>query len=170
MTTLPPIQPRPILCKTTTNNVQSTPPSSVFLIHSSAQSSPVTNTNFYPPNTDLTNNNTNSSQPSLPIPSAPLSSYEEFLKRLREFHRCRQSVSFNKIHEFNRFFSRTTFRCLPTIAGQVVDLQALYTTVVSHGGWDKVNDRQLWSTVANNFGIDSSCLNGTQALKNIYIR
>jgi hypothetical protein len=67
-------------------------------------------------------------------------------------------------------FSRTTFRCLPTIAGQVVDLQSLYNTVVAHGGWDKVNDRQLWSTVAINFGIDSTCLNGTQALKNIYIR
>ncbi len=66
--------------------------------------------------------------------------------------------------------SRTTFRSLPTIAGQVVDLQALYTTVVAHGGWDKVNDRQLWSTVALNFGIDSTCLNGTQALKNIYMR
>ncbi|CAF3391643.1 unnamed protein product [Rotaria sp. Silwood1] len=155
MTTLPPIQPRPILCKTTTNNIQSSSSSSsssVFLIHSSTQPSNVTNTNFYSTNTDLTNNNNNSSQ--APPPSAPLSSYEEFLKRLREFHRCRQ----------------TTFRCLPTIAGQVVDLQALYTTVVGHGGWDKVNDRQLWSTIANNFGIDSSCLNGTQALKNIYIR
>ncbi|CAF4125732.1 unnamed protein product [Rotaria sp. Silwood2] len=154
MTTLPPIQPRPILCKTTTNNIQSSSSSSssVFLIHSSTQPSTVTNTNFYSTNTDLTNNN-NSSQ-ALPPPSAPLSSYEEFLKRLREFHRCRQ----------------TTFRCLPTIAGQVVDLQALYTTVVGLGGWDKVNDRQLWSTIANNFGIDSSCLNGTQALKNIYIR
>ncbi|CAF3709859.1 unnamed protein product [Rotaria sordida] len=153
MTTLPPIQPRPILCKTTTNNVQSSSSSSssVFLIHSSTQPSNVTNTNFYSTNTDFINNN-NSLQ--APPPSAPLSSYEEFLKRLREFHRCRQ----------------TTFRCLPTIAGQVVDLQALYTTVVGHGGWDKVNDRQLWSTVANNFGIDSSCLNGTQALKNIYIR
>ena len=65
---------------------------------------------------------------------------------------------------------RTTFRCLPTIAGQAVDLQALYTTVVGHGGWDKVNDRQLWLTVANKFGIDASCLNGTQALRNIYVR
>lgn len=65
---------------------------------------------------------------------------------------------------------RTTFRCLPTIAGQTVDLQALYNTVVAHGGWDKVNDRQLWSNVAIQFGIDASCLNGTQALKNIYIR
>jgi AT-rich interactive domain-containing protein 2 len=59
---------------------------------------------------------------------------------------------------------------LPTIAGQVVDLHLLYNTVISHGGWDKVNDRQLWPTIATNFSIDSSCLNGTQALKNIYIR
>jgi AT-rich interactive domain-containing protein 2 len=153
MTTLPPIQPRPILCKTPTNNIQQ---SSVFLIHSSTQPSTVINTNFYPTNSDLTNNNSSqiSLPPPAPPPSTPLSSYEEFLKRLREFHRCRQ----------------TTFRCLPTIAGQVVDLQALYTTVIGHGGWDKVNDRQLWPTIANNFGIDSTCVNGTQALKNIYIR
>ncbi|CAF1185080.1 unnamed protein product [Adineta steineri] len=160
MTTLPPIQPRPILCKTpTTNNSQSSSSSSVFLIHSSStQPSNVINTNFYSTNNDQTNNNNNNTSQILPppssMPSTPLSSYEEFVKRLREFHRCRQ----------------TTFRYLPTIAGQVVDLQALYTTVVGHGGWDKVNDRQLWSIVANNFGIDSTCLNGTQALKNIYIR
>jgi hypothetical protein len=91
MTTLPPIQPRPILSKTPTNNIQS---SSVFLIHSSAQPSTVINTNFYSTNSDLTNNNNNnSSQAPPPLPSAPLSSYEEFLKRLREFHRCRQYVS-----------------------------------------------------------------------------
>ncbi len=79
------------------------------------------------------------------------------------------NVTNNYLDEFFHF-SRTTFRCVPTIAGQVVDLQALYTTVVGHGGSDKVNDRQLWSVIANNFGIDSTCLNGTQALKNIYIR
>ncbi|CAF3954689.1 unnamed protein product [Rotaria sp. Silwood2] len=144
MTTYPPIQPRPILCKSTTNN---TPSSSLFLL----QSSTVTNTNFYQTNPDL---NTNNSYQMSSFPSTSLSPYEEFLKRLREFHRGRQ----------------TTFRSLPTIAGQVVDLYLLYNTVVSHGGWDKVNDRQLWSTIANNFAIDSSCLNGTQALKNIYIR
>jgi hypothetical protein len=168
MTTLPPIQPRPILCKTPTNNTQ---PSSVFLIHSSTQPSTVINTNFYPTNSDLTNNNNNNNNSSqAPPPSIPLSSYEEFLKRLREFHRCRQYVSFIEQTDNHLIFSRTTFRCLPTIAGQIVDLQALYTTVVGHGGWDKVNDRQLWSIIANNFGIDSTCLNGTQALKNIYIR
>jgi hypothetical protein len=91
MTTLPPIQPRPILCKTPTNNIQ---PSPVFLIHSSAQPSTV----IYSTNSDLTNNNNNINNSSQvpPPPSTPLSSYEEFLKRLREFHRCRQYVLFNK--------------------------------------------------------------------------
>ncbi|CAF0944579.1 unnamed protein product [Adineta ricciae] len=162
MTTLPPIQPRPILCKnSTTNHTQSSTSSSssVFLIHASNQPSHAVNTNFYSTNTDsanLHNNNNNSPQTPLSVstPSAPLSSYEEFLKRLKEFHRCRQ----------------TTLRSLPTVAGQVVDLQALYNTVLAYGGWEKVNDRQLWSSVANHFGIDSTCLNGTQALKNIYIR
>jgi hypothetical protein len=92
MTTLPPIQPRPILCKTPSNNSQ---PSSVFLLHSSVQPSTVINTNFYSTNSDLTNNNNNNNNNSSQVllPSVPLSSYEEFLKRLREFHRCRQYVS-----------------------------------------------------------------------------
>jgi hypothetical protein len=74
MTTFPPIQPRPILCKTTTNNIQSSS-SPIYLL----QSSTITNTN-----TDLNPNNS-----SLQIPSI-LSPSEEFLKRLREFHRGRQ--------------------------------------------------------------------------------
>jgi hypothetical protein len=84
MTTLPQIQPRPILCKTTTNNLQSSSSSSssVFLIHLSAQPSTITNTNFYPTNTDLMNNNNSLQTPAPPPPSTPLSSYEEFLKRL----------------------------------------------------------------------------------------
>ncbi len=73
MTTFPPIQPRPILCKTTTNNIQSS--SSIYLL----QSSTITNTNI-----DLNTNNSSLQIPSLLSPS------EEFLKRLREFHRGRQ--------------------------------------------------------------------------------
>lgn len=81
MTTYAPIQPRPILCKpSTTNNIQS---SSIFLTPSST----MTNTNFYSSNTDFIANN--SSQISS-IPVATLSPYEEFLKKLREFHRGRQ--------------------------------------------------------------------------------
>jgi len=75
-----------------------------------------------------------------------------------------------KSHTSYLSISRTPFRTLPTIAGKVVDLHLLYNTVTNHGGWDKVNDRHLWPTIANSFAIDSSCLNGTQALKNIYIR
>lgn len=151
MTTLPLIQPRPIICKTPTTTTNSQ--SSVFLLHSTVNNNNNNNTNSdLTTNVNNVNNNTNTTNLSQTPPI--LSSYEEFLKRLREFHRIRQ----------------TTFRCLPSIAGQVVDLQALYTTVVGHGGWDKVNDRQLWSSIALNFGIDSTCLNGTQALKNIYIR
>lgn len=84
MTTLPPIQPRPLICKTPTNNSQS----AVLLLHSANQPSTVNNNNnFYSPNSDLL---TNTNSPALPSSAAPLSSYEEFLKRLREFHRCRQ--------------------------------------------------------------------------------
>jgi hypothetical protein len=77
MTTFPPIQPRPILCKTTTNNIQSSSP--IYLL----QSSTVPNTNI-----DINTNNSSSQIPSLL--STPLSPYEEFLKRLRDFHRGRQ--------------------------------------------------------------------------------
>ncbi len=77
MTTFPPIQPRPILSKTiTTNNIQSSS-SPIYLV----QSSTVTNT-------DLNSNNSSSQIPSLT--STPLTPSEEFLKRLRDFHRGRQ--------------------------------------------------------------------------------
>ncbi|CAF0764009.1 unnamed protein product [Adineta steineri] len=151
MTTFPPIQPRPIVSKPsaplTTNNIQYSP-SPLYLV----QSPTVTNNNAYQTHTNLNPNN-------LPIQnstvySTPLSPSDEFLKRLRDFQRGRH----------------TPFRCLPTIGGQVVDLYVLYNLVVSHGGWDKVNDRQLWPTIATNFSMDETCLNGTQALKNIYIR
>lgn len=99
MTTLPPIQPRPILCKPSSNNVQTS--SSFFLLHSANQPSNLTNTNFYSVSNDLTNTNS-SSQSSLP--STPLSSYEEFIKRLREFHRCRQYVLFRRIRVIDKYY------------------------------------------------------------------
>ena len=70
MTTFPPIQPRPILCKAISNNIQSSP-SPIYLVQPSLA-----------PNPDL---NTNSS-----LPSISLTPSEEFLKRLRDFHRSRQ--------------------------------------------------------------------------------
>ncbi|CAF1004616.1 unnamed protein product [Adineta ricciae] len=145
MTTYAPIQPRPIISKPVTiNHIQYSASS-----HYPVQTGIVPNNNGYPPHSDV--------NPSIQTPSvyaAPLSPSEEFLKRLRDFHRGRQ----------------TAFRTLPTIAGQVVDLYVLFNTVMSHGGWEKVHERQLWSTVASHFSIDDTCLNGTQALKNIYIR
>lgn len=72
MTTFSPIQPRPIVCKPTTNNFPSSP---IYLIQPST-------------NTDINLSNSSSQIPSLS--SAPLSPYEEFLKRLRDFHRGRQ--------------------------------------------------------------------------------
>jgi hypothetical protein len=69
MTTFSPIQPRPILSKTPTNNLQSSP---IFFVQPSTVI-----------NTDLNLNNSSQT-------STSLTPYEEFLKRLREFHRCRQ--------------------------------------------------------------------------------
>ncbi|UJR35052.1 hypothetical protein I4U23_027828 [Adineta vaga] len=145
MTTYPPIQPRPILSKPSAINhaqYSSSP-------HYPVQTLTVTNTNIYQPTSDI-----NSSNQTPSIYSTPLSPSDEFLKRLRDFHRSRQ----------------TTFRTLPTIAGQIVDLHLLYNTVINHGGWEKIHERHLWPMIANHFSIDDTCLNGIQALKNIYIR
>ncbi len=73
MTTFPPIQPRPILSKTTTNNIQSSS-SPIYLVQSST----------------LTNSDINTNNLSSQISSIPLTPSEEFLKRLRDFHRGRQ--------------------------------------------------------------------------------
>ncbi len=84
MTTFPPIQPRPILSKTpTTNNAQYSS-SPMFFVQSPA----VSNTNLYQTNADLNPNN--SSIQTSSVFSTSLSPYEEFLKRLRDFHRGRQ--------------------------------------------------------------------------------
>ena len=81
MTTFPPIQPRPILCKAITNNVQSSSSSStpIYLVQPSSV-----------PNPDLPTNNGNSSSQMSSLPTIPLTPSEEFLKRLRDFHRSRQ--------------------------------------------------------------------------------
>jgi hypothetical protein len=88
MTTFPPIQPRPILSKTPTiNNTQYSSSPSFFM-----QSPSVANTNLYQTNADLNPNNSSIQTPSVfPIQSSPS---EEFLKRLRDFQRGRQYVSF----------------------------------------------------------------------------
>lgn len=74
MTTFPPIQPRPILCKTTTNT-NNFPSSPIYFVQSSTN-----------PDTNIPNSS--SQIPSLP--STPLTPHDEFLKRLRDFHRGRQ--------------------------------------------------------------------------------
>ena len=76
MTTFPPIQPRPILCKTTTNNLYSTS-SPMYLVQPSTV-----------PNSDLKTIDSSSQFPS--TMSTSLTPSEEFLKRLRDFHRGRQ--------------------------------------------------------------------------------
>ena len=81
MTTYPPIQPRPIISKPVTiNHIQYSASS-----HYPVQTGIVSNNNGYPPHSDV--------NPSVQTPSvyaAPLSPSEEFLKRLRDFHRGRQ--------------------------------------------------------------------------------
>lgn len=82
MTTYAPIQPRPILCKpsATTNNIQ---PSSMYLV----QSQTPMDTNFHQSNNDFTLNNPVQTSSCPQTSSTPS---DEFLRRLRDFHRGRQ--------------------------------------------------------------------------------
>ncbi|KAH9503660.1 AT-rich interactive domain-containing protein 2 [Bulinus truncatus] len=64
----------------------------------------------------------------------------------------------------------TPFDRIPEIGSQEVDLYHLYQRVTSYGGWQKVNLDQQWEDFQEEFGLPKGCVNGAQALKNIYFR
>lgn len=78
----------------------------------------------------------------------------DFLKELKQFH-------------INR---GTPITRIPRIGGKEVDLYLLYRRVIGFGGWRKVNDEDLWEQIQSDFHIPKCCSNGTQAIKQIYIR
>nr|CAH7715865.1 unnamed protein product [Callosobruchus chinensis] len=77
-----------------------------------------------------------------------------FLRDLHHFHETRG----------------TPYKRSPTIGGKEVDLYLLYSLVTSHGGWLKVNFENIWSEIFTQLELPRSCVNGSVALKQIYLR
>ncbi|XP_018022367.1 AT-rich interactive domain-containing protein 2 isoform X1 [Hyalella azteca] len=80
--------------------------------------------------------------------------YDAFLKKLNEFHQQRG----------------TPFKRLPRINGKGVDLYLLYVVVTARGGWQKVNARNEWEEILEDFRLPPACVNSSVALKQIYMR
>ncbi|XP_025411426.1 AT-rich interactive domain-containing protein 2 isoform X3 [Sipha flava] len=77
-----------------------------------------------------------------------------FLRDLQHFHDTRGTPS----------------RGSPKIDGKDIDLYLLYVLVTAQGGWVKVNQRNDWKNLLENFDLLSSCVNAEVALKQIYLR
>ncbi|XP_076748649.1 brahma associated protein 170kD isoform X2 [Xylocopa sonorina] len=79
---------------------------------------------------------------------------ENFMKDLRHFHETRG----------------TSFKKNPKINGKDIDLYLLYVVVTAHGGWIKVNTRNEWASLCEQFHLPNGCVNSGVGLKQIYLR
>ncbi|XP_035738109.1 AT-rich interactive domain-containing protein 2-like isoform X3 [Vespa mandarinia] len=79
---------------------------------------------------------------------------ENFMKDLRHFHETRG----------------TPFRKSPKISGKEIDLYLLYVVVTARGGWIKVNTRNEWASLCEQFHLPNGCVNSGIGLKQIYLR
>ncbi|XP_063979254.1 AT-rich interactive domain-containing protein 2 isoform X6 [Diachasmimorpha longicaudata] len=79
---------------------------------------------------------------------------ESFLRELHHFHETRG----------------TSFKKSPKISGHEIDLYLLYVLVTAHGGWIKVNTRNEWSLLCEQFYLPPGCVNSGVGLKQIYLR
>ncbi|CAH1112236.1 unnamed protein product [Psylliodes chrysocephalus] len=77
-----------------------------------------------------------------------------FLRDLQHFHEIRG----------------TPFKRAPTLGGKEVDLYLLYTLVTSQGGWLRANSKNTWPQILPLLKLPTSCVNGSVALKQIYLR
>ncbi|XP_031339468.1 AT-rich interactive domain-containing protein 2-like isoform X2 [Photinus pyralis] len=77
-----------------------------------------------------------------------------FLRDLQHFHETRG----------------TPFRRAPTINGHEIDLYLLYCLVTEEGGWIKVNSKNAWSELFQQFKLPSRCINAGVGLKQLYLR
>ncbi|XP_012267900.2 AT-rich interactive domain-containing protein 2 isoform X3 [Athalia rosae] len=77
-----------------------------------------------------------------------------FIKGLHHFHETRG----------------TPFRRPPKISGKEIDLYLLYVLVTAHGGWIKVNARNEWTSLCEQFHLPTGCVNSGVGLKQIYLR
>ncbi|GJQ83093.1 hypothetical protein Trydic_g20104 [Trypoxylus dichotomus] len=77
-----------------------------------------------------------------------------FLRDLQHFHDSRG----------------TPFRRAPILSGHEIDLYLLYSLVTAQGGWIKVNSKNAWTELFEYFRVPGKCVNGSIALKQIYLR
>ncbi|XP_022907233.1 AT-rich interactive domain-containing protein 2 isoform X2 [Onthophagus taurus] len=77
-----------------------------------------------------------------------------FLRELHHFHESRG----------------TPFRRAPILSGHEIDLYLLYSLVTEQGGWIKVNSKNGWHELYEHFRVPGKCVNGSVALKQIYLR
>lgn len=49
-----------------------------------------------------------------------------------------------------------------------MNLYSLFTSVVKHGGYSKVTEKDLWETVSKDIGCPSACVNYSVALRRVY--
>ncbi|VDM23571.1 unnamed protein product [Hydatigera taeniaeformis] len=57
---------------------------------------------------------------------------------------------------------------LPTLRGTTLNLYSLFTSVVKHGGYSKVTEKDLWEAVSKDIGCPSACVNYSVALRRVY--
>ncbi|KAI0984020.1 hypothetical protein GJ496_010472 [Pomphorhynchus laevis] len=79
---------------------------------------------------------------------------EQFLINLHAFHKSKG----------------TSFDHIPEINGNPINLNHILTFVRSHGGVEKVNEKGLWKVLADDFGMGFDCVNGSEAIKYMYLR
>ncbi|XP_053572712.1 AT-rich interactive domain-containing protein 2 [Bombina bombina] len=77
-----------------------------------------------------------------------------FLDELRQFHESRGS----------------RFRKIPAVGGRELDLHALYTRVITLGGFAKVSEKNQWGEIVEEFSFPRGCANAAFALKQYYLR
>ncbi|XP_018111397.1 AT-rich interactive domain-containing protein 2 isoform X2 [Xenopus laevis] len=79
---------------------------------------------------------------------------QAFLDELRQFHESRGSG----------------FKKIPAVGGRELDLHALYTKVITLGGFAKVSEKNQWGEIGEEFSFPRSCANAAFALKQYYLR
>ncbi|VDK39035.1 unnamed protein product [Taenia asiatica] len=74
---------------------------------------------------------------------------------------------YNLFVNFNRR-QRRFHASLPTLRGTTLNLYSLFTSVVKHGGYSKVTEKDLWEAVSKDIGCPSACVNYSVALRRVY--
>ncbi|KAL7668141.1 hypothetical protein ACOME3_008856 [Neoechinorhynchus agilis] len=71
---------------------------------------------------------------------------------------------FNRLASFHRLDQLPT----PHISNKRIDLYELSRAVKACGGPERVSDRNLWAGMADQYGLNSDLVNGSEAIKSVY--